>query len=219
MARQQRTPGRRRGLGILSQNVYPPLSWRVESVVGANVFLEVLSPDGLTPLTLGGWTRQDFCGATFRGPFTFPLGWGVDSDRLVMLFADTIIAGDFLVMPPAPGLARGPFGEFLAASQIELITTPPAPTDQDIISGISGGSAATLVLDSSGLNTGICDTACINHIATGQRPTSVQIIDDQITLTFVINPSSGDQIDITGGLTNWINNTGGTVNSASIVLS
>jgi len=213
---QQRTSARRRVRPNFLGAQYQTVDWQPVAYLGTAVrFALMFAGTGVQDTTrdysLNGIPQMSWFDLT-----TFPitaawvkpyleLDWGVAVDNSQPL---TLAAND-------PAL-RGPLGEYLNGKVIYGVPGPPTPQDS-VISGLTlAPPDIQFTLTDAGQTLFIQGLGNIYNVTTAEQPYNFSSVPGMFTAHFTTPPSSGDQIDFTGGAGAFLNTSGGTLQPTTI---
>ncbi len=211
MARQQRTPGLRRTLGVRTTTEFATVALSFGSLAGAVVRCTLLSPGPwLTQLPIG-WVVTGIPPIGEGTPGNLPIDAEFDGPDLKLTYAAPVASGSGLYIPPNMAQIRGPQGQYIG-SQILLLATAGVTPEDSFLGGIGvTGLSVTLNVTSGPASLAIRGLPAMHNDTQGTDAVLVQTNGTAIDAAFAAPPLSGDTISWPGGAANWLNATTGSV--------
>lgn len=114
---------------------------------------------------------------------------------------------------------RGPLGEYLCAKFTVGVIPPPVPHDTVITGGAALAGNAEFSFDDAADTLFISGLGSIYNVTKAEAPINFATVAGGCVAYFATPPDPGDQIDFTGNVAAFLNQTGGTLADVSVVLT
>lgn len=197
----------------------PTVDWTA-SLIGTNeVTLQLTSIDDGTVFLPTGWSTTGIPQFRIRGIDQLPTAVVVLPDGWRLTFAEPLPDSAVIERRPNVPDLRGRTGEFLTGKAALVAGTVPSGQNTTILSAYISGTDVICEIPANPTRVGALRFPLCADINGMTHPVELEVLEGRIRFTFSYAPLPGDVFTIASSPDIWVNETGGTLNPFTTVLS